>query len=94
MTSIFARSGSPSDTSMTDTLQAEDRGEGTSTTPLVPAIAAFSAVGALAMGFGAGYCARAFKNSTAYFELLEKFPGAHSPFHYSRVTRPASIVSV
>eukprot|EP00967_Tisochrysis_lutea_P156078 scaffold313810_cov37-Tisochrysis_lutea.AAC.1 len=45
-----------------------------STTPLIPAIAAFSTCGALAMGFGAGYGTRSFYSSEGYKELIEKFP--------------------
>eukprot|EP00962_Isochrysis_galbana_P036953 scaffold12848_cov140-Isochrysis_galbana.AAC.6 len=48
--------------------------EGSSTTPLIPAIAAFSTCGALAMGFGAGYGTRTFYSSEAYKDLIEKFP--------------------
>jgi hypothetical protein len=48
--------------------------EGSSTTPLIPAIAAFSTCGALAMGFGAGYGASAFYRSEGYKDLIEKFP--------------------
>ena len=43
-------------------------------TPVLPAIAGFTACGALAMGFGAGYGSRSFHQSEAYKELLEKFP--------------------
>ena len=51
-------------------------GEGTeaSTTPVVPTVAGLAAAGMMAVGFGAGYGARAWNNSEAKRELLEKFP--------------------
>ena len=45
-----------------------------STTPVVPTVAGLAAAGMMAVGFGAGYGARAWNNSEAKRELLEKFP--------------------
>ena len=45
-----------------------------STTPVVPAVAGLVAAGMMTVGFGAGYGARAWNNSEAKRELLEKFP--------------------
>ena len=45
-----------------------------STTPVVPTVAGLAAAGMMAVGFGAGYGARAWNNSEAKRELIEKFP--------------------
>ena len=45
-----------------------------STTPVVPTVAGLAGAGMMAVGFGAGYGARAWNNSEAKRELLEKFP--------------------
>ena len=45
-----------------------------STTPVVPTVAGLAAAGMMTIGFGAGYGARAWNNSEAKRELLEKFP--------------------
>ena len=52
---------------------AEGRKEA-STTPVVPTVAGLAAAGMMAVGFGAGYGARAWNNSEAKRELIEKFP--------------------
>jgi hypothetical protein len=41
---------------------------------VAPAAVGFGIAGAMAFGFGAGYGTRSFSASTAYKELLEKFP--------------------
>jgi len=46
---------------------------------LAPAAFATGAAGAMAFGFGAGYGARSYSASTAYKELLEKFPDKPTP---------------
>ena len=50
-----------------------------STTPVVPAVAGLVAAGMMTVGFGAGYGARAWNNSEAKRELLEKFPEQATP---------------
>merc|ERR1719291_1056712 len=47
-------------------------------TPVLPALVSFGTLGALAFGFGAGAGWRSFSYSTAYKELVEKFPDAPS----------------
>ena len=50
-----------------------------STTPVVPAVAGLVGAGMMTVGFGAGYGARAWNNSEAKRELLEKFPEQATP---------------
>ncbi len=51
-----------------------DEKQAPSSTPVVPAVTGLIGAGIMTMGFGAGYGARAWNNSEAKRELLEKFP--------------------